>query len=133
MIRPGWPPQEQSIFEASLMRYRRIMVTTMAALFGGLPLAFGTGAGSELRRPLGIAIVGGLLLSQFPTLYTTPVIYIYLSKFVGFFRSGKKPNRPHRTAINPERRRFVRRNERSVGVPSVSSPLGPPLRNTDDD
>ena len=82
------------------MRYRRIMVTTMAALFGGLPLAFGTGAGSELRRPLGIAIVGGLLLSQFPTLYTTPVIYIYLSKFVGFFRSGKKPNRPHRTAIN---------------------------------
>jgi hydrophobe/amphiphile efflux-1 (HAE1) family protein len=71
---------EQSIYEACLLRFRPIMMTTMAALLGGLPLALGSGAGSELRRPLGIAIVGGLLLSQFLTLFTTPIVYIYLSK-----------------------------------------------------
>jgi len=71
---------EQSIYEACLLRFRPIMMTTMAALLGSLPLALGSGAGSELRRPLGIAIVGGLLLSQFVTLFTTPIIYIYLSK-----------------------------------------------------
>jgi multidrug efflux pump len=82
---------EDAIYEACLLRFRPIMMTTMAALLGGLPLALGTGIGSELRKPLGIAMVGGLLLSQVLTLYTTPVIYIFfddLAKKFAASRSG---------------------------------------------
>jgi multidrug efflux pump len=77
--RHGKSPTE-AIHEACLMRFRPIMMTTMAALLGGLPLALGMGVGSELRRPLGITIVGGLIVSQMLTLFTTPVVYIYIDR-----------------------------------------------------
>ncbi len=84
---------KNAIYQACLLRFRPIMMTTMAALLGGLPLALGTGTGSEMRRPLGITIVGGLLLSQLLTLYTTPVVYLYLDKLQRWF-GGKKQLSP---------------------------------------
>jgi multidrug efflux pump len=87
---------DRAILEACLLRYRSIMMTTMPALLGGLPLALGTGPGSELHWPLGIAIAGRLLLSQFLTLYTTPVIYIYLSKLARAMHQLVTPRAPAR-------------------------------------
>jgi multidrug efflux pump subunit AcrB len=88
----GKSPRE-AIHQACLLRFRPIMMTTFAALFGAMPIAFGQGAGSELRQPLGIAIVGGLLVSQWLTLYTTPVIYLYLERLA---RRLGRPYRPSR-------------------------------------
>ncbi len=82
----------ESIYQASLLRFRPIMMTTLAALLSGIPLAFGTGIGSELRKPLGVTIVGGLLFSQVLTLYTTPVIYIFFDN-LGQRLAGRKPNK----------------------------------------
>jgi multidrug efflux pump len=87
---------EEAIYQACLLRFRPIMMTTMAALLGGLPLAIGTGVGSELRRPLGIAIVGGLIVSQALTLFTTPVVYLYLDRFRLWVAGRKRRERPQR-------------------------------------
>jgi multidrug efflux pump len=81
-------PPDQAIYRAALMRFRPIMMTTMAAMFGALPLALGTGAGSEIRKPLGITIVGGLILSQMLTLFTTPVVYIYMDRLQAWLRTS---------------------------------------------
>lgn len=90
---------KDAIHEACLLRFRPIMMTTMAALLGALPLAVGSGVGSELRRPLGITIVGGLIFSQILTLYTTPVIYLYMDRLrLGVQRMKNKLNGPHEAA-----------------------------------
>jgi len=88
-----------AIFEACMLRFRPILMTTVAALFGALPLAFGTGIGSELRRPLGITIVGGLIMSQLLTLYTTPVVYLFLDRLR--LRFGGEERQPVRPAEQP--------------------------------
>ena len=91
-------PVHEAIFQACLLRFRPIMMTTFAALFGGLPLALGSGVGSELRRPLGIAIVGGLIVSQVLTLYTTPAIYIFFDRIAAKFRHARK-TQPHEEEV----------------------------------
>ncbi|MDQ2711075.1 MAG: multidrug efflux RND transporter permease subunit [Acidobacteriota bacterium] len=90
---------KNAIYQACLLRFRPIIMTTLAALLGGLPLALGTGTGSELRRPLGITIVGGLMLSQLLTLYTTPVVYLYLDKLQAWFGSARQVSPRLQTAL----------------------------------
>ena len=96
--RRGEKPPAEAIYEACLLRFRPIMMTTMAAMLGALPLALGTGTGAELRRPLGVTIVGGLLVSQLLTLYTTPVVYLYLERFRLFLRRPRRVAAPERSA-----------------------------------
>jgi HAE1 family hydrophobic/amphiphilic exporter-1 len=92
---------EKAIYQACLLRFRPIMMTTMCALLGGLPLMLGTGAGSELRRPLGFAMVGGLLLSQMLTLFTTPVVYLYLDRGHHWYMKKKEARAKRKAAAAP--------------------------------
>jgi len=89
--REGNTSSMEAIYQACLLRFRPIMMTTMAALLGALPLALGTGTGSELRRPLGITIVGGLIVSQMLTLFTTPVVYLYLDRLQTWIQRSRSP------------------------------------------
>ena len=95
-------PAEQAIFQACLLRFRPILMTTMAALLGGLPLALGGGVGSELRKPLGITIVGGLILSQMLTLFTTPVVYLYFDRLAQYMKPREAKERQERIAVNAD-------------------------------
>ncbi len=106
--RAGDTTAEAAIYEACLLRFRPIMMTTMAAIMGGLPIAIGFGAGSELRRPLGLAVVGGLLVSQLLTLFITPVIYIYLERARHFLTGRAAVAEP---AARVPRRRVVQAGE----------------------
>ena len=109
-----------AIYEACLLRFRPIMMTTMAALLGGLPLALGTGIGSELRRPLGIAMVGGLLLSQALTLYTTPVIYIFFDNLAQRFA--------HKSTLAGDRKRTGAGGTRmNISAPFIHRPVATTL------
>jgi multidrug efflux pump len=99
----GKPP-EQAIFEASLLRFRPILMTTLAAMLGALPLLLGTGTGSELRRPLGLAIIGGLAVSQMLTLFTTPVVYLFFDRLALRFKgkpASAPPSGPSSTSSPP--------------------------------
>jgi multidrug efflux pump len=116
----GLPPH-QAIYQASLLRFRPIMMTTLAALLGALPLALEHGTGAELRRPMGIAIVGGLLLSQVLTLYTTPVVYLYLDRLGGWLRG--RPQAESNNAVIPAKAGIQAALPPELAVPPTGSPL----------
>src|SRR5882762_5056812 len=109
----------EAIREACLLRFRPILMTTAAALLAGVPLAFGTGTGSELRRPLGYAMVGGLMLSQLLTLYTTPVIYLYLDRFQIWLQRKSRQSRN----VTLENESSLSQ-PRSIGTPSKKEGFG---------
>src|SRR5262249_22577384 len=98
--RDGKPPRE-AIVQGCLTRFRPIMMTTMAALLGSVPIALGRGAGGEARRPLGMCIAGGLVFSQLITLYLTPVVYLYLARLQSRLQRGQQPYPAEKPAFAP--------------------------------